>query len=362
MKNMKQKILQILLLTILFLSTLSSCKKEVKNYIVLEADPEEMQYLATYPFKIKGTNMFLDINNNGFKDDEDKELANDFNDFLSLLTNGGKANFVIRGDIKEFSVIGEYNPIGNHLLFDFSGSSKIDVSNCQTIELLSISDFNLTKVNLGNLKFLKTLNLTNTKVDSLDLKGVENLEKICLENNIRLREAFDLSSCSKIKIISFLGTPISSLIIPKSKSCEILNVLKTNLRSIDLSNGENIESLSYGSSVAKELDISLLNKLKFLELDGYELFKLIDNNPHNKKMLVHISLGNTNLTDFDFSKYEVLEKIEKFNRFGVDYDILFSRLPNITGNKTGLLDLFFYPWKEIFINNPILQEKNWKVK
>lgn len=328
------------------------------NGIVLEIETENSLAEITCPFKLKGNDMFFDKNLNGIKDSDEK-LSNNVTVNLSLPTKNGKALYVIRGNIDFFELL-ESSGNGNKPLTKIK-NSKADVSKCSTLEELYIKNAKLSYIKIGKLKELKNVYLGKNKLESLDLEGLDKIEEIYANNNEKLSGKFNFSEYSNLISINFANTSISGITLPKSKSCKSLELENTKVESIDLSNGENMTLFSYGSSVTKELDITPLNKIAELYLEGStELVKLIDKSSEKKVELGTVVISNTpKLKEYDLSKYEALSDV--YAKTGIDINSLIDRLPNRKDKIKGNLHLTKEN-ADKFKDNQKLKDKKWWIE
>lgn len=334
------------------------------NGVVFEITPEGNSPNVTYPFIIKGKNMFLDKNLNGNKD-TGEGIEDNFVGDLSLPKKDGKALFVLRGDIREIKFKDYFNSKFYYDYPEYSNieESKFDASKCTTLEGILLSTFGLTEINMSGCRSLKDIALSSNNLKTLDFKGLNKLENIAVTFNHDLSGKCDFSSCSNLKYIDFSRTSVSEIILPTSKSCKNLILQKTKIKSIDLSNGENIIELTYGSSVSTELDITPCNKLITANLFGNdELVKIIDKSPNRKTKLGRIVLNaSKKLKEYDLSKYEGLYSVVASNGLGVELNTLINRLPNRASKKAGTLELSEEDAEKVK-DNKMLKDKNWRVQ
>lgn len=334
------------------------------NGVVFEIEPEGSLSNVTYPFNIEGTNVFFDKNLNGVKD-SGEELSNDFKGELSIPKKDGKATFVLIGDVKKLEILREYNgrEVGDNSTYPKVKASKLDVSKCIIIEELITPNSNLTEVYLSGCKSLKELDLSYSKLKTLDIKELYNLETVKLHHNIELSGVFDFTSYSKLKEIMVNYTMISEVVLPASKSCVSLHTDKSAIKTLNLSNGENLENLIYGTTHSSTLDITNLNKLKKLVLaEDYAITTLVDNSPEKKSLLSEVGIFDcSKFTVFNFSKYSSLNRVVVFHKTVIDVNSLVDSLPSRKGKEEGNLFLNKEQSGKI-TNNQKVKDKHWTIR
>lgn len=78
------------------------------------------------------------------------------------------------------------------------------------LEEITVSGGTLPSFSLEKLPGIKSLAITGTNLESLDLSAAAGLERLVLDNNPSLT-ALDFTSNPKIKILSYSGTPLGWL-------------------------------------------------------------------------------------------------------------------------------------------------------
>ncbi|MDO4780766.1 MAG: hypothetical protein Q3992_07045 [Bacteroides sp.] len=312
------------------------------NGIVMEIKPVGYLGYVTYPFKIKGTNMFLDKNLNGIKDNGE-EIKDDFEGNLTLIKERGKAVFVILGDVTSFELLNQFEDkiVGEDPKYPKIRVSNIDASKCATLKELIVKDSSLEVVDLFKTKELVKLDLTDNDVRKIYLKNTTKLEEISLYNNADIDSTIDFSTLSSLKKANLSFTNIKDIVFPKSNNIEVLELISTEISKIDLSNIAKLKVLKYAGYNMTTIDISSCNELADLNLYGaLSLKEIIDNKANEgKEKLKSITIGETpKLTNFDFTKYVGLTEIIAHNDLGIDINELINRLP-VANDERGILVL-----------------------
>lgn len=174
--------------------------------------------------------------------------------------------------------------------FVLANNSVLNVGACENLKTLEASGAGLTGVITTNCKYLEYVNLSNTKITSLNLSnfpmlstlhisGCNRLARVLVRNNPNLDSLFlqngesleqvDASGCTKLRVFNFQNCP--KLVDMNIDDCEelvTLNINKsarteTNIRSIDLSKNIAIETVSLkGNDSINEIKWGDNKKLK----------------------------------------------------------------------------------------------------
>ncbi|KRD07230.1 hypothetical protein ASE21_17165 [Flavobacterium sp. Root901] len=122
-----------------------------------------------------------------------------------------------------------------------------DFSNCSSLTFISSTSSVLNSINVQGCSALKTLTLAGTNVQkapltSLNLSGLTNLETLsCSYNNVN---SIDLTGCSALNNVSYFDMPLAAVDFSDSPNIAILNITKTGLINIDISNFLTFQSLT----------------------------------------------------------------------------------------------------------------------
>lgn len=307
------------------------------NGVVLEISSYGNLESATYPFKIEGTNMFLDLNANGTKD-SGEEIGDKFSGDLSAKREKGKSVFIIMGNITSFELLTKYQnkTVGEDDKYPRIYDSKLDASKCTTLKNIKITDSSLSVLDVFMNKSLEKLDISGNNIQTLFLKHTTKLEELNLHNNVHLQETLDLSTQSSLKTLNINKTRLKSTILPETNKIEYLELKNTEIEKIDLSKAIALKKIKYSGNKLTSIDISNCKEIK--EIDLYEalsLTEIVDSKTNEgKNKLETIIIGETpKLTKFDFSSYKALRRIYAHNELGVDMSNLPNLLPEI---KEGL--------------------------
>ncbi|SHG82039.1 DUF7619 domain-containing protein [Flavobacterium defluvii] len=122
-----------------------------------------------------------------------------------------------------------------------------DFSNCSSLTFLSNTSTVLNSINVQGCSSIEILTLAGTNVQkapltSLNLSGLSKLNTLdCSYSNIN---SIDLTNCSALTNVFFSDIPLAAVDFSDSPDVKILNVSKTGLENIDVSNFSTFQSLT----------------------------------------------------------------------------------------------------------------------
>ena len=201
---------------------------------------------------------------------------------------------------------------------------NVDLSHNVKLNGVLLAGLDLENVNLNGLSNLQSLSISDNNLSELDLSSLTSLEYLRLDNNSNL-SSLDLSNNNNIKkvkgdecnISSFIGN--SSLIyldlsennlddvsFPTSISLEQLYLKNSNISSIDLRNNDNLKSLDLDSNQITSIDLSHNTLLMSISLNN-NLLTSIDLS-HNTA-LSNLSIDKNQLTEIDLSHNSALKEV-----------------------------------------------------
>lgn len=230
-----------------------------------------------------------------------------------------------------------------------SSVSEIDLRDSPKIEFINVSNnSNLLNLYLGdtenltelianktgitndlrleNALNLKTLQLSNSNVRSLNLSNSPELSTLDITNIPNLRQLeiasinskdIDLTGNSNLESINILDTDISYLITSGLYNLKDIRANNTLLKEIDLSNLSKLESVNFENNPELN-EIKLLNNPNLSDLIVSNT--LIDSLEIDKNMPIErLHAQNTKLTSLDLSDHEILEDIKISDNSNLNY-------------------------------------------
>lgn len=167
-------------------------------------------------------------------------------------------------------------------------------------------DNTIREVDVSKNTKLKELSCSGMELESLNVSGCTELEKLCCGMNSALTE-LDLSSCTKLKELDSMLCGIIELDLSKNTQLETLDCSISLVSKLELPNHPNLKQLECYSAKLKSVDVSNCPNLEMLDCSSNNLTEIdISKNPKLKKI---ITLGN-NLSELDVSHNPNLEYIE----------------------------------------------------
>lgn len=164
-----------------------------------------------------------------------------------------------------------------------------DLSNFQNLEELSISGGELPSFSLAELSNIKSLSITGTNISSLDISAATALERLVLDNNKELK-VLDLTKNSKIKILSYSGTPLGWMDYSILPDLYYLDCSYSNVASYLTISGENLNNV-------KMLDISGNGDIQTFWIHTFPKLEKV-----NCSRCCIINLDFTGMTSLEFFK------------------------------------------------------------
>lgn len=158
----------------------------------------------------------------------------------------------------------------------------LDVSNCDKLQKLDISESTITKVTLPKSAVLKEYNLSGTEITSLNLSNQAFLETVLIGGCNKLT-TIELNNCASLKNIN-IPTNVERITIRNCQSLEQLDIPYTGSSSmisplvelvIDNCPGLKVVNLAYQNNQA--LDVSLIGawNLESLDVSGTTTDKIV---------------------------------------------------------------------------------------
>lgn len=138
---------------------------------------------------------------------------------------------------------------------------EADLANFSNLEELSVSGGILTTFSLEKLSNVKSLSITGTDIEKLNISPAVNLERLVIDNNKKLKE-FDFSNNSKLKILSYSGTPLGWMDYSALPELYYLDCSNSNVDSYLTISGENLKNI-------KMLDISGNNEIQTFYINTF---------------------------------------------------------------------------------------------
>ena len=185
----------------------------------------------------------------------------------------------------------ELNCSGSIQLGTESGGQVLNLTGCKNLQTLDITNTKIVTVNFAEGSNLKSAILSRSNVNSLLFKSLEFLTDVNIDGCEYITE-FTIDSCSAITGISLANSPI---IVFNAINCE-------NLKSVDVSNCRVLETFELtGCPNVEELIMTNNNGSMMNDLQLYTLYNLKKLDVSNSSSLVNIR----------FPKYATQEETDR---------------------------------------------------
>ena len=198
---------------------------------------------------------------------------------------------------------------------------EADLASFPNLEEISISNGVLQSFSLEKLKGIKSLSITDTNIETLDISFAAELERLVLDNNKSLK-TLDFTNNSKLKILSYSGTPLGWMDYSVLPELYYLDCSYSNVDAYLTITGETLQNV-------KMLDISGNGDIQTFYINTFPKLEKVN---CSRCCIVNIDFtGMSNLqyfkgsynrfTSIDFKGAENLKYIEVYGSTVVDIDV-----------------------------------------
>lgn len=167
-------------------------------------------------------------------------------------------------------------------------------------------DNTIREVDVSKNTKLKELSCSGMELESLNVSGCTELEKLCCAWNSALTE-LDLSSCTKLRELNANINGLIELDLSKNTQLETLDCSMGVISELDLSHQSKLKKLDCYCTQLNKLDVSNCPDLEYLDTSTCKLTE-IDISKNAK--LKYVSAMGNNLPEIDVSHNTNLEHIE----------------------------------------------------
>ena len=177
----------------------------------------------------------------------------------------------------------------------------LDVSQNYALVSISSRSSGLININFGTISNIKSLDLLNNQLTSLDLTSLTQLEGTYFRNN--QLTSLDVSQNVNLKNLKIEVNQISSIDISQNTQLTYLSCWNNQITALDVSQNLLLETISVGNNQIPSLDVTMLDSLKNLRCGSNLLTSLdISQNP----LLSYLMCGNNQLTTLHLSQNPLL--------------------------------------------------------
>lgn len=164
--------------------------------------------------------------------------------------------------------------------------TEIDLTPCRDLEEFYCGYNNITKLDVSRNKYLTVLTCYNTGITELDISNNSLLEVLTAGDNKYSKEiVFDNNPL--IKSLDLENAKLSSVNLSNLKKLQKLRLKGNNLSFINLENNTLIDYLDLGENVLESLDVSMLSSLEQLRCNKNKL-KSLDLNKNKKVNIINL--------------------------------------------------------------------------
>ncbi len=229
-------------------------------------------------------NVWIDLNNNGTKDNNEK--ITNFTDTISYTINAQTIN--IYGKITKFDC--QKNDL-----------TELEVGQNEYLTYLACMDNQITQLDVSQNKKLKYLYCLRTPLQQLDV--TQNTELTDLNCRYTQLQQLDVSKNKKLKYLSCSYTSIGWLDVTNNQQLIGLYCKKIGLKELDVAQNKELIELVCFDNYISSLNLKNNTKLKKLECTINSLNTL---DVSSNKNLIYLSCGENPLTQLDVSSNEKL--------------------------------------------------------
>ncbi len=211
--------------------------------------------------------------------------------------------------VRDAGAVKKININAQNVVFD---ALEEDLALFPNLEEITVSGGTLPSFSLEKLPGIKSLAITGTNLESLDLSAAAGLERLVLDDNPSLT-ALDFTSNPKIKILSYSGTPLGWLDYSPLPELYYLDCSNSRVRDYLTISGETLPNI-------RMLDISGNNNIQTFYLQTFPLLEsvncsncsILELDFSNSANLTYFKGSYNRLTDIDFRGASNLKFIEAY--------------------------------------------------
>ena len=183
-----------------------------------------------------------------------------------------------------------------------TGITSIDLSACPEIKRLTVPNGKLESLNLKGLTNLEQLFVFgNEKIKTLDVSDLKNLIFLNISNNPDLK-LIGIENCTKLQNLVAYNSSLSNPDVSKFKDLQYLDLTNTKTSAIDLTNNTALTQLELTDNQLTKVDITMLENLQVLKIARNQLKEL---NLSKNKELTEIDLSENQLSEMKIASEKV---------------------------------------------------------
>lgn len=199
---------------------------------------------------------------------------------------------------------------------------QIDLSKCENIQEINISNTNITTIQIPEGSALKKFNAKNCKLTNIEFKDLQFLNDINLNgcNNI---SSYTINNCPSIKEIDTTQySNLKEIEINQCNNLSKLNLSYSNINTLSITNCDNIKSinLSHARGAINDINLTTLYNLQEINITSY--------NPPNDIII--------RLPVFNDKKYTLMTENEREDYINSGKNIYYNSLTTFIANESNL--------------------------
>jgi len=181
--------------------------------------------------------------------------------------DGRYSDYTVDSDIK-MRDIEAVKKLSIHAPGDNIQDLETDLANFVNLEELSVSGGTLPSFSLEKSPKIKSLSITGTDIQNLNISTAVNLERLVLDNNKKLKE-LDFTNNSNLKILSYSGTPLGWMDYSVLPDLYYLDCSNSSVASWLTISGENLKNIQM-------LDISGNNEIQTFYINTFPKLEYVN--------------------------------------------------------------------------------------
>ena len=154
----------------------------------------------------------------------------------------------------------------------------------------SVGSVNIGKVSFPDGNVIETIDLTQVKIQSLDVKNCCKLESLSISPESSNFSKLDVTKNTKLKKLYVNGAKLTKLYLSKNKHLTYLDCSGNKIKKLNLKNNKKLIYLDCSGNRYTKINLSHNKKLKYLTCTGIKLKSI--NLTKNTKHIISQSLRN----------------------------------------------------------------------
>ncbi len=297
---------------------------------------------TTNPIAVSTSGTFITIDANA-----DGEIQENEAELVKILTVNDSKVITLQG-IEKFVNLQTFKTSFTQITaLDVSSLKKLEILECQnsskltTLNISQLAKLNsvqaqncaIVNLNYSGLPALKTINLSQNKLASLEFDGYNLLESVSFGFDQSLKKVV-LKNCALLNSVTITQSGLNDLTVLNLPSLESLTVSNSQITNIDLTTLPKLTLLEVNSNKITSLNTNLNPELKFLNCSRNQLSTIsILQNPK----LVNLDCSVNTISSLTLGNNKVLNNIDCSNNKLQVLDISANKNVGILNCGTNLL-------------------------